>query len=81
MKKGKKIYGVGISTPDKKIYEVECSRTEWDSIFVEATDLQDAKRIANENISLGIGTSDLGFNSVSSDWTVESVEECKDEVA
>ena len=64
---------------EEKIYEVECSRTEYDSIFVEATDLQDAKRIANQNMSLGIGTSDLGFNSFAYDWPVESVEECKDE--
>ena len=75
----KKIYVDAYLKADKKIYEVECSRTEYDSIFVEATDLQDAKRIANQNMSLGIGTSDLGFNTFTGDWTIESVEECKDD--
>ena len=39
----------------------------------------ESKKIANRNLYLGHRTSDLGFNSISSDWTVESVQECKDE--
>ena len=55
----------------QKVYELLCSQTVMDSVFIEATDLEEAKKIANE----GYWDGDLGFNTCSSDWIVNDVQE------
>ena len=57
---------------DKKTFEIEFSKTVWDSVYIEATDLEEAIKKIAEDDDL---RSDLGINSHSGDWEMVNLQE------
>jgi len=57
---------------DKKTFEIEFSKTVWDSVYIEARDLEEAIKKIAEDDNL---RSDLGFNSHSGDWEMVNLQE------